>query len=65
MSSSINLPANFETYDENTKQNIIAYLNNLDPIERKAYEIAKDHLKSSFNLVKSNGFNDWLKEKSK
>jgi hypothetical protein len=61
----IDLPPNFENYDQKIKQNIIEYLNQLNPIERKAYAIAKDHLKSSFNIVKSNGFNDWLREKAK
>ncbi len=64
MNDSFELPPNFENYDENTKQNIIEYLNQLNPIEKKAYAIAKDHLKSSFNLVKSNGFTDWIKKKS-
>lgn len=38
------------------------YLETLSEKERKAYEIAKDHLGSSFDLVKSNGFLKWLKE---
>lgn len=38
------------------------YLKTLSEKERKAYEIAKDHLGSSFDLVKSNGFLKWLKE---
>ena len=39
------------------------YLKTLSEKERKAYEIAKDHLGSSFDLVKSNGFLRWKKEK--
>ena len=39
------------------------YLKTLSEKERKAYEIAKDHLGSSFDLVKSNGFLKWKKEK--
>lgn len=38
------------------------YLKTLSEKERQAYEIAKDHLGSSFDLVKSNGFLKWLKE---
>ena len=39
------------------------YLTQLTEKEKKAYEIAKDHLGSSFNLYKSIGFQKWLKKK--
>ena len=55
------LPDNFETFNEGLKSDLIQYFNQLDPIEKKAYKIAKEHLGSSFNIVKSNGFCDWLK----
>ncbi len=32
------------------------YLQSLSPLELQAYEIAKSHLGTSFNIVKSNGF---------
>ena len=32
------------------------YIKQLNEMERKAIEIAKDHLKSSFDITKSNGF---------
>ena len=45
-------------------QKLVAeYMDQLSDVERKACAIAKDHLGSSFNIVKSNGFNDWIKEK--
>lgn len=56
------LPPNFEQQNDVTKENIIKYLNHLDPIEQKAYCIGLNHLGSSFNLLKSNGYNDWLKK---
>ena len=59
------LPSNFESLDECLKANLLQYLNQLDLIEKKAYKIAKDHLGSSFNVVKSNGFCDWLREQNK
>ena len=59
------LPNNFDSYDEGLKATVIEYLSQLDPIEKKAYKIAKDHLGSSFNIVKSNGFCDWLREQKK
>lgn len=41
------------------KENIIKYLNQLDETEWKAYLLAKQILKTSFHLLKSNGFIDW------
>jgi len=49
----------------NLQQLVSEYMDQLSDIERKACAIAKDHLGSSFNIVKSNGFNDWLKERAK
>ena len=40
------------------------YLESLDPKEKKAYEIAKNHLGSTFHLMKSNGFLEWKKKNS-
>ena len=61
--SNLELPNHMSNYDENTQKLIIEYLNQLTDIEMKAYKIAKSHLGSSFNLVKSNGFCDWLKSR--
>ena len=36
------------------------YLKSLSEKERKAYEIAKSHLGSTFSLEKSNGYVSWL-----
>jgi len=35
------------------------YIHSLNPYEKKAYEIAKMHLGSSFHLIKSIGFIEW------
>ena len=37
------------------------YVNSLDEKERKAYEIAKSHLGTTFNIIRSNGFIEWKK----
>ena len=37
------------------------YLIQMSPYEKKAYLIAKDHLGTSFNILKSNGFIEWKK----
>lgn len=59
----IEYPSNMANYDEDTQKRIAEYLSQLSDIEMKAYKIAKTHLGSSFNLIKSNGFCDWLKNK--
>ena len=38
---------------------IYNYLKNMSDTEKKAYLIAKEHLGSSFNIHKSNGFKQW------
>ncbi len=38
------------------------YIAQLDDVQRKAMEIAKSHLGTSFNIQRSNGFIEWLKK---
>ena len=38
---------------------MLAYISQLDATQRKAFEIAKEHLKTSFNPYLSNGFKEW------
>ena len=57
----LELPSAFENYDISTKESLISYLKHLDIIEKKAYTIGKQHLGTSFNILKSNGYNDWKK----
>lgn len=59
--SELPLPNNFENYDTETQSSIIEYITHLSDLEKKAYKIAYNHLGSSFNVLKSNGYNDWLK----
>jgi hypothetical protein len=61
--STLPLPNNFDMLSPDVKELVIEYVNQLTEIEQKAYKIAKDHLGSSFNVVKSNGYNDWLKSR--
>ena len=42
------------------KNKITKYLDSLDNKEKKALEIAMDHLKSSFDIKKSVGYTKWL-----
>ena len=41
------------------KENIENYLNELNEIEWKAFLLARNILKSSFHLLKSNGYIEW------
>ena len=45
-----------------TNPNIQQYLAQLDDIQKMAHDIAKQHLGTSYNIAKSNGYMDWLKQ---
>ena len=55
---------NLEKYPEDIRQNIIKYLEQLGDKERVAYSIAKEHLGTSFDIVKSIGYITWKKSQS-
>jgi hypothetical protein len=59
------LPRLFETYNEELQEDIRNYLASLNVLQQKAYLIGIEHLGSSFNIPKSNGFIDWKKEQKK
>ena len=47
-----------------TKEELhMLYISQMSVQERKAYEIAKEHLETSFNIEKSIGFIEWKKER--
>jgi len=58
----LDLPERFEKYDSSAQKTIIQYLNQLSSNEKLVYKIAKDHLGSSFNILRSNGFQEWKKK---
>lgn len=58
-------PPKFETYTDEQKENVIKYLQSLSPIQLQAYYIAIDHLKTSYDILRSNGYQDWLDEQKK
>lgn len=47
-------------YTQQQQQQIYCYLEQLDEPHKKTYLIAKEHLGTSFNIMKSNGFKEWL-----
>ena len=49
--------------EKEEKQKMEEYISQLTEVEKIAYEIAKEHLGSSFNIQRSNGFKEWLKKK--
>jgi hypothetical protein len=57
----IPIPDIVYSYDDNKQKEIYNYLTKLikDEQQKKAYVIAFEHLGSSFNIVKSNGFKEW------
>ena len=50
--------------NEEEKKNIVQYMEQMNEQQKKAYLIALDHLKSSFSIIRSNGFKDFMKEKT-
>ena len=57
----IPIPNVVYSYEANKQEEIYQYLSQLDELQKKAYCIAYDHLGSSFNIYKSNGFVEWKK----
>lgn len=47
---------------EEDKKLIFEYLMNLTETEKICYKIAYQHLGSSFDILRSNGYSDWLKK---
>jgi hypothetical protein len=51
-------------YSIELQREIFEYLSELDEIDRKGYQIAYDHLGTSFNIIRSNGFKTWQSKKT-
>ena len=59
----IKIPEQVHTYSKERQKEIFEYLQNMNEIDKKAYIIALDHLGSSFNIYRSNGFKEWKQTK--
>lgn len=59
----LDIPEIVYTYSHDIQKEIFEYLSQMDSMHIKSYLIAKDHLGSSFNIYKSNGFKEWKKSK--
>ena len=59
----LKIPTIVSSYSLEKQKEIFEYLSEMNEIERKGYEIAFNHLESSFDIYRSNGFIDWKKSK--
>jgi hypothetical protein len=51
-------------YPIERQREIFEFLNGMDEQNRKAYDIAYCHLGTSFNIARSNGFKEWIANKT-
>jgi hypothetical protein len=58
------IPSVVKTYSKEKQHDIFNYLQEMDEHNRKGYIIAQNHLGTSFNIYKSNGFKEWLHRKT-
>ncbi len=63
-SLNIPIPEIVKTYTLEMKREIFEYLSELDEINKVGYKIAFNHLESSFDICRSNGFKEWKHSKS-
>jgi hypothetical protein len=58
---SLNLPIPeiVKTYPDEKKREIFEYLKDMSELEKEGYKIAFNHLESSFDIYRSNGFKHW------
>lgn len=59
----LKIPEIVRSYSVEKQKEIFEYLNEMNELERKGYEIAVNHLESSFDICRSNGFQTWKKTK--
>jgi hypothetical protein len=59
------IPENIYYLSSDKQKEVYNYLSQMDEIHKKAYLIAKSHLDTSFNILRSNGFKEWKIEQSK
>lgn len=55
-------PDNFASYPFEVQVQVISYLSQLTSIEKKACAIAKNNLESCYNILKSNGFIQYIND---
>ncbi len=55
----IQIPQNANIYSLEKQEKMKNYLKQLDQHHIQAYKIAEEHLETSFNVFRSNGFNEY------
>lgn len=58
-SLNIQIPNQVYKYSLEIQEEIYHYLKHLNEYQKIAYNIALEHLGSSFDIYRSNGFKDW------
>jgi hypothetical protein len=59
----IQIPNIIKNYSLEKQREIFDYLSEFDDINKKGYNIAFEHLGSSFDICRSNGFQKWKQSK--
>jgi hypothetical protein len=59
----LTIPPSTMLYSHDQQKEMFQYLSEMNENERIAYEIAVNHLETSFNIYRSNGFIEWKKSK--
>lgn len=49
-------------YNDEDQKSIVCYLKKFGSKEKKAFVIAKQHLGTSFHILRSTGYNEWKKK---
>ena len=62
-SLNIRISDNIKKYSYDKQKEIFEYLSEMDEMHKKAYSIAFDHLGSSFDILRSNGYKEWKNSK--
>jgi hypothetical protein len=57
--SNLPYPQNWNQYKKEDQELIRQYMNEFTDRDRQTYMIAYEHLGTSFDIVKSNGFSKW------
>ena len=63
-SLNIPIPEAVKKYSLEKKREIFEYLSEMDELNKVGYKIAFNHLESSFDICRSNGFKEWQHSKT-
>jgi hypothetical protein len=55
----LKLPNNFDIHPQKEQELLIEYFRQLTPIQKKAHNIGYEHLQTSYDPFRSNGFMSW------